>query len=282
MLKRRILALRRPEGQLPPIVTHNMVDDANDLILNKIRQVQLFNSPSDRVKMIFHPEFLNANNPILGLDYDEFVRGCHLGVFPSYYEPWGYTPAECTVMGVPSITTNVSGFGAYMEDLIETNQAKDYGIYIVDRRFKAPDESVEQLVDYMEEFVKKTRRQRINQRNRTERLSDLLDWKRMGLEYVKARQLALRRGYPDQFRELVGEELNDSNMDALAGGKKLKVARPLSVPGSPRDLRSNSTVYMTPGDLGTLQEVNNADDYFSLGVNPAADDDDDGPYADDS
>ena len=57
MLKRRILALRRPEGQLPPIVTHNMVDDANDLILNKIRQVQLFNSPSDRVKMIFHPEF---------------------------------------------------------------------------------------------------------------------------------------------------------------------------------------------------------------------------------
>jgi len=282
MLKRRILALRRPEGQLPPIVTHNMVDDANDLILNKIRQVQLFNSPSDRVKMIFHPEFLNANNPILGLDYDEFVRGCHLGVFPSYYEPWGYTPAECTVMGVPSITTNVSGFGSYMEDLIETNQAKDYGIYIVDRRFKAPDESVEQLVDYMEEFVKKTRRQRINQRNRTERLSDLLDWKRMGLEYVKARQLALRRGYPDQFRELVGEELNDSNMDALAGGKKLKVARPLSVPGSPRDLRSNSTVYMTPGDLGTLQEVNNADDYFSLGVNPAADDDDDGPYADDS
>jgi glycosyltransferase involved in cell wall biosynthesis len=41
---------------------------------------------------------LNSNNPILGLDYEEFVRGCHLGVFPSYYEPWGYTPAECTVV----------------------------------------------------------------------------------------------------------------------------------------------------------------------------------------
>ncbi|KAJ4129423.1 glycogen synthase isoform 1, partial [Fusarium oxysporum] len=53
-------------------------------------------------------------------------------------------------MGVPSITTNVSGFSAYMEDLIETDQAKDYGIYIVDRRFKSPDESVEQLADYME------------------------------------------------------------------------------------------------------------------------------------
>ena len=267
LLKRRVLGLRRAPGELPPIVTHNMVDDANDPILNQIRKVQLFNSPSDRVKVIFHPEFLNANNPILGLDYDEFVRGTHLGVFPSYYEPWGYTPAECTVMGVPSITTNLSGFGAYMEDLIEANQAKDYGIYIVDRRFKSPEESVEQLVNFMEEFTKKTRRQRINQRNRTERLSDLLDWRRMGLEYVKARQLALRRGYPELFKQLVGEELNDSDMDTLSGGKKFKIARPLSVPGSPREGRAGSVAYMTPGDLGTLQDANNVEDYFSLSTN---------------
>lgn len=177
-------------------------------------------------------------------------------------------------MGVPSITTNVSGFGAYMEDLIETDQAKDYGIYIVDRRFKSPDESVEQLADYMEEFVNKTRRQRINQRNRTERLSDLLDWKRMGLEYVKARQLGLRRAYPEQFKQLVGETISDANMNTLAGGKKFKIARPLSVPGSPK-VRSNSTVYMTPGDLGTLQDANNADDYFNLSTNGAIDNDDD-------
>lgn len=58
---------------------------------------------------MFHPEFLASTNPLFGLEYDEFVRGCHLGVFPSYYEPWGYTPAECTVMGIPSITTNLSG-----------------------------------------------------------------------------------------------------------------------------------------------------------------------------
>ncbi|AAS50373.2 AAR008Wp [Eremothecium gossypii ATCC 10895] len=275
LLKKRVFALRRPESSLPPIVTHNMVDDASDPILNQIRRVQLFNNSSDRVKIIFHPEFLNANNPILSLDYDEFVRGCHLGVFPSYYEPWGYTPAECTVMGVPSITTNLSGFGAYMEDLIERDQAKDYGIYIVDRRFKNPDESVEQLVDYLDDFCKKTRRQRINQRNRTERLSDLLDWRRMGLEYVKARQLALRRAYPEEFRALVGEDLDDHDMDSLAGGQKFKVARPLSVPGSPRDRSSSmSAILMTPGDLGTLQDANNANDYFHLSMQ--TDDDEEG------
>jgi hypothetical protein len=100
LLKRRIFALKR--SLYPPIVTHNMVDDANDPVLNQIRRVKLFNSPSDRVKVIFHPDFLNSNNPILGLDYEEFVRGCHLGVFPSYYEPWGYTPAECTVVSSAS------------------------------------------------------------------------------------------------------------------------------------------------------------------------------------
>lgn len=96
LLKRRIFALKR--NSLPPITTHNMADDANDPILNQIRRVRLFNDDHDRVKIIFHPDFLNSNNPILGLDYEEFVRGCHLGVFPSYYEPWGYTPAECTVV----------------------------------------------------------------------------------------------------------------------------------------------------------------------------------------
>ena len=86
----------------------------------------------------------------------------------------------------------MSGFGCYMEELIEN--ASDYGIYIVDRRAKGVDDSVNQLTNYMYDFTQKSRRQRINQRNRTERLSDLLDWKRMGLEYSKARQLALWRG----------------------------------------------------------------------------------------
>ncbi|ODQ64783.1 glycogen synthase [Nadsonia fulvescens var. elongata DSM 6958] len=266
LLKRRVFALKR--NTLPPIVTHNMMDDSNDPILNQIRRVQLFNHPNDRVKIIFHPEFLSANNPILPLDYDEFVRGCHLGVFPSYYEPWGYTPAECTVMGVPSITTNLSGFGCYMEELIDNSF--DYGIYIVDRRMKSVDESIDQLTHYMFEFSQKSRRQRINQRNRTERLSDLLDWKRMGIEYHKARELSLRRAYPHSFND----DLNDL----------------LSAPGSPKDYfnqssSSNATMggfgngtplgLMTPGDLGSLQETNeglSTDDYIGFRL-PDNDDD---------
>lgn len=239
LLRRRLFAMKR--HSLPPIVTHNVANDSEDPILNQLRRVHLFNHPSDRVKIVFHPEFLNSSNPVLPLDYDDFVRGCHLGVFPSYYEPWGYTPAECTVMGVPSITTNLSGFGCYMEELIENSS--DYGIYIVDRRMKGVDDSVNQLAEFMLSFSQKSRRQRINQRNRTERLSDLLDWKRMGLEYVKARQLALRRAYPSSFDG--SEDFYD-----IIGGTEQKISRPLSVPGSPRD-RSGM---MTPGDFASLQE----------------------------
>ncbi|XP_074659839.1 glycogen [starch] synthase-like isoform X1 [Tubulanus polymorphus] len=194
-LKRCIFAAQR--HSLPPVCTHNVCEDAADPVLNCIRRCQLFNNRNDRVKIVFHPEFLNSTNPLFGLDYEEFVRGCHLGVFPSYYEPWGYTPAECTVMGIPSITTNLSGFGCFMAEHIADPMS--YGIYIVDRRFRNPDESVNQLAQYMFDFSCLSRRQRIIQRNRTERLSELLDWKNLGVYYRRARQLALAKTHPDLF-----------------------------------------------------------------------------------
>jgi len=190
-LKRCTFSVAR--STLPPVCTHNVIDDQTDPTLAAIRRCKLFNHREDRVKVVFHPEFLNSTNPLFGIDYDEFVRGCHLGVFPSYYEPWGYTPAECTVMGIPSVTTNLSGFGCFMSEHIADPQS--YGIYIVDRRFKSPDESVEQLASYMFSFSQLSRRQRVIQRNRTERLSDLLNWKNLGHYYRKARRFAMDRVY---------------------------------------------------------------------------------------
>lgn len=105
---------------------------------------------------------------------------------------------------------------------------------------KSIEDSVNQLTDQMVSFCQKTRRQRINQRNRTERLSDLLDWKRMGLEYAKARQLALRRAYPDSF---------DEDDFSFEDGQQ-RIPRPMSAPASPRF----TSGLMTPGDVATLTE----------------------------
>ncbi|KAL8176115.1 UNVERIFIED_CONTAM: glycogen(starch) synthase [Gekko kuhli] len=120
---------------------------------------------------------------ILPVDYEEFVKGCHLRVFPSGYEPWGYTPDEGTVMGIPSISTNLSGFGCFMEEHVTDPSA--YGIYIVDRRFRDLDKSCTQPTSFLYSFCQQTWRQRIIQRNHTEWLSDLLDWKYLGRKALR-------------------------------------------------------------------------------------------------
>jgi glycogen(starch) synthase len=218
-----------------------------DEVLNALRRTNLFNNSHDRVKVVFHPEFLSSTNPLFGLDYEEFVRGCHLGVFPSYYEPWGYTPAECTVMGIPSVTTNLSGFGCFMEDFI--SDPISYGIYIVDRRKKGLDDSVNQLTQYLFDFTKFSRRQRIIQRNRTERLSDLLDWKNLGCYYHQARIMAANKVWPGQFADL------------RAQMGKVTIPRPMSVPPSPYSsrgaspVRSEGTVDSDQDDVDSEGEV---------------------------
>ncbi|CAG2179198.1 unnamed protein product, partial [Oppiella nova] len=192
-LKRCVYASQR--SSLPPVSTHNMVDDSADPVLSHIRRTKLFNDRSDRVKVIFHAEFLSSTSPLFAIEYEEFVRGCNLGVFPSYYEPWGYTPAECTVMGIPSVTTNLSGFGCFMAEHVA--DPISYGIYIVDRRFKSCEESIQELAQYMYDFTTLSHRQRVIQRNRTERLNDLLDWKNLSAYYRVARGLAFHRLHPD-------------------------------------------------------------------------------------
>ena len=136
-----------------------------------------------------------------------------------------------------------------MQDLIERPQ--DEGCYIVDRRSQSVEESVNQLTDHLFAFCNKTRRQRINQRNRVERLSPLLDWKNLGIEYSKARQLAIRRAYPDAFygpdgTNGVEEEWEFGGSSLGLGAERMGVP---SVPASPR-FRGAAT----PGDIGTLTE----------------------------
>eukprot|EP00128_Syssomonas_multiformis_P011511 Colp12_sorted_trinity150504_noHs@11103 len=126
-------------------------------------------------------------------------------------------------MGVPSVTSNLSGFGCFIKDHV--TDPSSYGIYIVDRHYKSADESAQELTDYMYQFTKLTRRQRINLRNRTERLSELLDWKRLGLYYTRARKLALKKTY-DTWRE-DGEDLTGSQT-------LFKVPRAGSAPNSPK------------------------------------------------
>ncbi|MBC6612649.1 glycosyltransferase [Hymenobacter sp. BT507] len=176
---------------LPSIITHNLIDDQNDDILNFMRRANLLNYQHDRVKMVYHPDFVSPTSPLFGMEYGQFVRGCHLGVFPSYYEPWGYTPLECIARGVPAITSDLSGFGDYVMQHVPDHE--DKGIYVVHRQERSFHEAAEELTDMLWNFVLQNRRERIAQRNRVENSSELFDWKNLRVYYDRAYALALER-----------------------------------------------------------------------------------------
>ena len=177
--------------QWPIVVTHNLVNDIDDEILNYLRGQQMVNSPLDRVKMVYHPDFIESTNPLFGMDYGQFVRGCHLGVFPSYYEPWGYTPLECVARGVPAITSDLSGFGTYVEKLDADHE--DKGVSVLQRNDVSEKKAAENLGRYMLHFVKSSRRFRMLQRNKIEDFSENFDWKVLIEHYKEAYSVALAK-----------------------------------------------------------------------------------------
>lgn len=175
---------------MPTIVTHDLVDDHNDEILKQLRACSLFNSPSDPVKVVYHPDFVTTNDPLFGMDYDQFVRGCHLGIFPSSYEPWGYAPLECAALGLPSITSNLSGFGTYLEQNIADHDKN--GLWVLNRRYSSFEASANALTDRLYSFLQLDRRERINQRNRVQIASEHFDWHNLGRYYATAYEQVLK------------------------------------------------------------------------------------------
>lgn len=188
-LRRTLLTWKSQE--LPIVVTHNLYNDDKDEILNFLRTANLVNNAHDRVKVVYHPDFISPTNPLFGMEYGQFVRGCHLGVFPSYYEPWGYTPLESMASGVPAVTSDLSGFGDYVLDNIE--DPHDHGCYVVNRRDRGFHEAADQLANMMFEFTKMSRRDRIHQRNLVESSSEHFDWQNLTTYYDKAYELAIQR-----------------------------------------------------------------------------------------
>jgi glycogen(starch) synthase len=193
-IKRMLHAWRR--GSQPPIVTHDLWNDSQDLVLSHLRSCHLLNAADDPVKVVFHPEFITSTSPILGLEYDQFVRGCNLGIFPSYYEPWGYTPMECVVRGIPAITSDLSGFGKYVTEHFPEHDQN--GLYVARRQGVGFHDTVRQVADWLHAFTHMSRRDRIQLRNRVEAYAEHFDWTNLSKNYREARKHGFGLYYPDR------------------------------------------------------------------------------------
>lgn len=190
MRLRRIMQAWRT-NRLPLIVTHDLYDQDRDEVLNQLRKFNMVNHANDPVKIIYHPDFITMADPLFGLDYDQFVRGCHLGLFPSYYEPWGYTPLECLARNIPAVASDLSGFGSYI--LKHAPDCQQNGLYVVQRKNTSYDTAAEELANYLSSFCKLDTRERIALRFHSQELAEQFDWKQLIGYYNRVHAMAARK-----------------------------------------------------------------------------------------
>ena len=134
-----------------PFITHWLNEMGNDRILNYIFQCGFANSQSDKLKIIFVPCYLNGEDGIFNCSYYDLLIGADVTVYPSYYEPWGYTPLESIAFGIPTVTTNLAGFGLWAKKYLSGDNLED-GVAVANRTdfnyFEVADFIKNQLINY--------------------------------------------------------------------------------------------------------------------------------------
>ena len=172
----------------PFICTHQIENEENDEIIKYLKKMGLNNEAEDKIKIVFLPAYLDGTDGLLNLDYNEVVTGCHLGIFPSNYEPWGYTPLESIALGVPAITSSLSGFGQHMIDKV-SKQKK--GLAIINRE-QSREGVVHDLFDIIKQFVSYDRQSRVQCKLKAHALSTFADWRQLIIHYLDAHNKALK------------------------------------------------------------------------------------------
>lgn len=173
----------------PPLSA--FIVDENDLITNSFKRNNLLNRKEDKVKVILYPAYLSTTDRLLGLNIEQATQGSHFGVFPSYYEPWGYTPLECAANGVMALTSDLAGFGIFIKQ--HSNQKELPGIIVLDRDSKEYREIVDRLAEILWLIVNMPRNERIPKKAQAKYLASLADWKILIENYVKAHNIALEK-----------------------------------------------------------------------------------------
>jgi glycogen(starch) synthase len=173
---------------VPLICTHDL-EYRDDAILKGLAAAGLENKKDDRVKAIFYPAYLTGTDKLLNLNVREAIQGCHLGVFPSYYEPWGYTPLEAAAEGVPAITSDLSGVGRFMKRLPRDKDCP--GIFVINNDGKNMDEVSAQLSDIFYNYTTMPRKDRVANKINARELVNYFDWENLAENYVAAHNKAL-------------------------------------------------------------------------------------------
>ncbi len=217
-LTRRLNGDTPIEGHTDFPATHHIFEYEHDAILNSLRDAGLQNDAADKVKVMFVPAYLNGDDGFFNIIYPEFLSAFDLSIFPSYYEPWGYTPLESVSMGIPTLTSDRSGFGQFV---LKTKGVDD-AVTVVHRQQDNDNDVINGIVDTVRKFSEKSDSDIANTSSKALKLAEKLLWKDLISNYQKSWDIALTKSesrhylvesipYADLLREMPAQKQDTPN-----------------------------------------------------------------------
>ncbi|MBT4539997.1 hypothetical protein HOC35_00650 [Candidatus Woesearchaeota archaeon] len=187
LLEARKLKLNFSKSGNPPLSTHNLPGEEHDEIINALKAEGLDNKKDDKVKVISYPVYLTGIDGLTDLPYYDALTGCHLGLFPSYYEPWGYTPLESGALGVSSLTTDLGGFGRFLV----SKEKGDKGIFVLKRFGINEDKVINDFSKTLHDYTLLKEKERVEQKMISKKIANLADWNEFVKYYFEAHNKAI-------------------------------------------------------------------------------------------
>jgi len=182
---------RLKKGLGNPRITHELNEPWNDKVLSQMNWLNIHNTNDDKVKIIFVPCYLDGEDGIFNKHYYDLIIGCDMTVFPSYYEPWGYTPTESVAFHVPCITTDLAGFGLWANSVKGAESQILDGVKTIHRSDYNFGEVSETIADTIIDFSKFSAEQIKKARKAAATLAEKALWKHFMKYYYEAYDFAL-------------------------------------------------------------------------------------------
>ena len=176
-----------------PLVTHWLHNMSHDNVLGMLKYLDMWNRPDDHVKLIFLPCYLIGDDGVFNMTYYDLILGNDLCIYPSYYEPWGYTPLEAVAFKVPCITTDLAGFGQWANNENGGDSEIIDGVKVIHRTDYNYSEVADNIKDTVSEFSAFTSQQVAKARANAEKLSKKALWIHFIKYYYEAYDIALRK-----------------------------------------------------------------------------------------
>ena len=176
-----------------PQVTHWLHNMSHDNVLGMMKYYDMHNRKDEQVKVIFLPCYLDGNDGIVNMTYYDVVLGNDLCIYPSYYEPWGYTPLEAVAFKVPCITTDLAGFGLWANKEFGHNGELTDGVKVIHRTDYNYSEVADNIKDAVAQFSAMTQKEIDECRKKADALSKKALWSEFIQYYYEAYDIALRK-----------------------------------------------------------------------------------------